>query len=408
MKNKKQFSLILAVLLLIVSIYPAYAATTQEQLSDAKRRKESAQSTLEDTREKIADLETKKDQSETYLSELSQQLTELKESLEQLQADSEAKQTELLQVQQELEEAKQQEEKQYEDMKLRIQYMYENSGSGYIEVLFSSENFSDFLNRAENMAQISQYDRNMLDDYQAIKDQVQAKEEQVIAEQQEIARLQDESAVKQEQVQELYEATYDQIREYAEGIGSAQTEANSLLSQINSQEETITQLLIQAKNEEVERQEAAAREAAKKAAESAQKKPAQPSGTSSGSTAPDAGKGNGTSDGKDVQDSKPSDGGQSQNTQGTYLGRFKLTSYCSCPICCGKWSGGSTASGTTPTPGRTIAMAGLPFGTQLLINGHVYTVEDRGTQYGHVDVFTGSHSDALAFGVQYADVYRLN
>ena len=95
-------------------------------------------------------------------------------------------------------------------------------------------------------------------------------------------------------------------------------------------------------------------------------------------------------------------------SKGKYLGRFKLTAYCSCSICCGKWSGGGTAIGTTPTPGRTIAMAGVPFGTKLSINGQIYTVEDRGTAYGHVDIFMGSHSQALSFGMKYADVYQVN
>lgn len=100
---------------------------------------------------------------------------------------------------------------------------------------------------------------------------------------------------------------------------------------------------------------------------------------------------------------------QSVNTSGKeYLGKFTLTAYCSCSKCCGKWAGGNTASGTRPTPGRTVAMGGVPFGTKLLINGHVYTVEDRGTSYGHVDIFFGSHSSALNFGRKYADVYRVN
>ena len=58
--------------------------------------------------------------------------------------------------------------------------------------------------------------------------------------------------------------------------------------------------------------------------------------------------------------------------------------------------------------GRTVAMAGVPFGTKLLINGNVYTVEDLGTPYGHVDIYCSSHSEALSFGLQYADVYQLN
>lgn len=93
---------------------------------------------------------------------------------------------------------------------------------------------------------------------------------------------------------------------------------------------------------------------------------------------------------------------------GNYLGRFKLTAYCSCPICCGKWSGGATAGGTVPVQGRTVAMAGVPFGTKLVIGGLIYTVEDRGTPYGHVDIYMNSHTDATNFGVQYADVYLAN
>ena len=53
-------------------------------------------------------------------------------------------------------------------------------------------------------------------------------------------------------------------------------------------------------------------------------------------------------------------------------------------------------------------MGGVPFGTKLLINGTVYTVEDRGTAYGHVDIYMDSHSSALSFGMQSAEVYQLS
>ena len=99
-----------------------------------------------------------------------------------------------------------------------------------------------------------------------------------------------------------------------------------------------------------------------------------------------------------------SDSGSS--SQGTYLGNFTLTAYCNCAQCCGT-AGNLTASGTVPTAGRTVAMAGVPFGTKLLINGTVYTVEDLGTPYGHVDIYCGSHSEALSFGLQSADVYQV-
>ena len=91
---------------------------------------------------------------------------------------------------------------------------------------------------------------------------------------------------------------------------------------------------------------------------------------------------------------------------GTWLGTFTLTAYCSCTRCTG--GSGITASGTIPTAGHTVAMGGVPFGTRLLINGNVYTVEDRGTSYGHVDIYFDNHQDAVNFGLQYADVYQLD
>lgn len=91
--------------------------------------------------------------------------------------------------------------------------------------------------------------------------------------------------------------------------------------------------------------------------------------------------------------------------RGKYLGKFKLTAYCACSICCGQYANGITASGTAPVQGRTIAMYGVPFGTKLVVGNEIYTVEDRGTPYGHIDIYMVNHADAQAFGVKKADVY---
>ena len=53
-------------------------------------------------------------------------------------------------------------------------------------------------------------------------------------------------------------------------------------------------------------------------------------------------------------------------------------------------------------------MAGVPFGTKLVIGGLIYTVEDRGTPYGHVDIYFSNHQAASNFGRKYADVYLVN
>lgn len=90
-----------------------------------------------------------------------------------------------------------------------------------------------------------------------------------------------------------------------------------------------------------------------------------------------------------------------------YLGRYRITGYCTCSQCCGK-SDGVTASGTTATVGRTCAAGkDLPFGTVLYIDGIGYrTVEDRGggVNGGHIDVLCENHSECYALTGHY-DVY---
>lgn len=91
-------------------------------------------------------------------------------------------------------------------------------------------------------------------------------------------------------------------------------------------------------------------------------------------------------------------------------GRYKVTAYCSCSKCCGK-TNGVTASGRRATANHTVAAPStFAFGTQLVINGKTYTVEDRGgaIQGNRIDIYMNSHSQALAWGVRYLDVEVVN
>ena len=89
---------------------------------------------------------------------------------------------------------------------------------------------------------------------------------------------------------------------------------------------------------------------------------------------------------------------------------YKITAYCSCAKCCGK-STGITAMGTKATAGRTVAASSkFAFGTKLNINGHTYTVEDRGGAINgnKIDIYVNSHAEALAWGVRYLPVSVVN
>lgn len=101
------------------------------------------------------------------------------------------------------------------------------------------------------------------------------------------------------------------------------------------------------------------------------------------------------------------------------LGKFRLTAYCPCCKCCGKWginrpldANGSaivvTASGEYAKENWTVAADTnvLPFGTRIYINGFEYEVQDRGVTGRSIDIYFNDHEDALNFGVQYAEILQ--
>lgn len=101
----------------------------------------------------------------------------------------------------------------------------------------------------------------------------------------------------------------------------------------------------------------------------------------------------------------------SEKTEIMPLNIFKLTAYCceNYPHICNDGDSSTTATGTTPTPGRTIAVDPnvIPYGSEVIINGHSYIAEDCGgaVKGNRIDIVFPTHEEALQFGVQYAEVY---
>jgi 3D (Asp-Asp-Asp) domain-containing protein len=102
-----------------------------------------------------------------------------------------------------------------------------------------------------------------------------------------------------------------------------------------------------------------------------------------------------------------------------FLGNFRITAYCSCKKCCGKWADNRPngivygASGAELVAGVSVASP-LPFGTKIYIDGlGEYVVQDRTADWivdkygeGIVDVYFDNHEEACKFGCKYLDVYK--
>lgn len=430
--KKKAISLLLAGILTFSMGTPVFA--TESEIADMQAQKQEAESNLAQTQSDISSMESKKQELESYLADLNTQYEELTNTISELSIQAGEKENQLKQIRAELKKAKKAEKKQYEDMKIRIQYMYENGGTSALETLLSSKDLAEFLNNAESVSKISQYDRNMLDKYVNLQNNIQEQETAAEEEKQSIDALLAERSSKKQEVQELTASTSDNIASYVDQISASQEEAAALTEQINNADNSIALLVQQAEEEKAAREAAEAKAAEEAAAQAEESNDAEESSSQDEDTSEDyvedtvsedisedtsdeecTEETDSSDDSEDADTSSDSEAASEEQTssessdssQGKYLGNFTLTAYCNCAQCCGT-AGNLTASGTVPTAGRTVAMAGVPFGTQLLINGTVYTVEDLGTPYGHVDIYFDNHSDALSFGLQTAEVYQLN
>lgn len=120
-------------------------------------------------------------------------------------------------------------------------------------------------------------------------------------------------------------------------------------------------------------------------------------------------------DKRTIETKTDKDGDTIQAIEPVSLGNFKLTAYCSCELCCGKWANNRPngvvygAIGEELKEGYSIAVdpTVIPYRTEVTINGHTYKAQDCGgaIKGNRIDIYFENHNDALAFGVQYAEVY---
>ena len=127
--------------------------------------------------DEIESLEGQSSALESELQGINQEILDLSDQISTTEMQVEILNGEIARTSDELAEAEANEEQQYEDMKARIKYMYEHGNATLLEMLFSAENMSDFLNKAEFIENLSEYDRNALENLQAVHQQIEEQQE---------------------------------------------------------------------------------------------------------------------------------------------------------------------------------------------------------------------------------------
>lgn len=220
---------------------------TQNEIDKTRNEIDKTEQDIANTRNKQQKLEEAKANMEAYLKDLNSQYASIEEEIQDLNQQIEVKQQEIEETQAELEEAKRVEEQQYEDMKTRIQYMYENAQSNFFTILLEEGSFATALNKANYAASIAAYDRQMMENYVAQKEAIEEKEAQLQGEKEALDELHASVVKKQEEVSALAQSTSGKIGQHINAIAAAQADLDGKNDTLENQKEMLAELIAEKK-----------------------------------------------------------------------------------------------------------------------------------------------------------------
>ena len=132
--------------------------------------------TIDEAQKKADELQSQKSAAQAEKDTLAEKLNSIIDQMNKTQEELSAKETEISTAEEELVQAKVDEDDQYNSMKKRIKFMYEGGNTKFLEILMSSSNIGDLLNKAEYVSKLSSYDRDMLVAFQETVKAVEEKE----------------------------------------------------------------------------------------------------------------------------------------------------------------------------------------------------------------------------------------
>ncbi len=256
-KRKRMIAVMMACVIGFACFYSADASV----IKDAQKKKNEAQQNLDNINQQINNIQSEQSKVKSQMAAYDEQLMSLLTDMELLKTDIENKEGEIDQAKTDLAAAQEKEKKQYEDMKKRIQYMYENGDDTFLNALVESEDISDLLNRVEYVSEVYNYDRELLVAYQETVQEVADLESQLEQELADMEELKQSYEQQEASLNQVINEKKAQIADFDSQLSNAKTLASQYASTIRKQNEVIA--------EEQARQEKARKEAEEKAKKAA-------------------------------------------------------------------------------------------------------------------------------------------
>lgn len=234
-KHKKLIALLLVASFLVAIPY----ATEQYWATSAEKKKQEAEENLKEVQGEMNDIEDKQDEVEGDLKDVKAQLSNLIDKQNDLEKEIAGKQASIEQTQAELEAAREDAHNQYEAMKLRIKFMYENSNDDMLTAILESNGIADMLNRVEYISTIYESDRELTEQYKETVATVEEKERQLVSDMDDLLVKQETFLGQQQEIESTVATLEDVQDEYEDQLASAQEQAEEYKKIIKIQEEII-------------------------------------------------------------------------------------------------------------------------------------------------------------------------
>lgn len=239
----------LALVMGLTQIQPVLAS----KVNDATNKKNQAQQNLNSANKEREKIEKQQESLQSEIDALDSELGQVIVELSAVESDIAAAEEKLTQIQADLAQAQEDEAAQYDAMKKRIRFMYEQGDTAYLTSILESRSMADLLNRVEYVNEVYDYDRQMLAEYQATKIQVADLQEEVEGEIAELEDLQTNYKEQQQRYETLIAQKQKQMGDFDTKLASIKKLAAEMQKTIDKQNEIIRQEEEERRRQETEK-----------------------------------------------------------------------------------------------------------------------------------------------------------
>lgn len=237
LKNKKT-AMLLASCLAISNVLSVSAANETE----VNKKKTELESQIEDKEQQVSSLQQQKDNVLSAIKKLDEKYAKAQENLDTLTGQIEDKNAEIEKNSAELEKAKEKEAIQYEDMKKRIQYLYEAGNISMISVILGADDFAEALSRTENFRQLTSYDRKQLEKYKKTCKKIENLEKDLKKEKSDLEEYKQSAEEEKSNIETSISKKQEEITKFEAGIDAAVMEQSDLEGELAIQNEILKQM----------------------------------------------------------------------------------------------------------------------------------------------------------------------